>query len=182
MLEREAISADYPLLAGPVSVYPDHFAFLDTVFFKFKIPQDQDKPEQLGIFKYQPLGKNWRYIRTQRMPEAGYLGIRVLNGGIFALLRDIFPPQISFRGRRSLRSKKSKTLVVHLRDRGMGIDDRTVAVWIDGQKVDSEYDPDWGHILISVAPGLRKGKNELLVQAADLAGNRSEKIFHFHSR
>jgi hypothetical protein len=182
LLEREAIGSDYPILAGPVSVYPDHFAFLDTVFFKFKIPQGQDKPEQLGIFKYEPLGRNWRYIRTQKMPEAGYLGTRVLNGGIFALLRDIFPPQISFRGRRSLRSKKGNTLVVHLRDRGMGIDDRTVAVWINGQKADSEYDPDWGHILISASAGLRKGKNELLVQATDLAGNGSEKVFHFHSK
>jgi hypothetical protein len=180
LLENEQLTADYPLLAGPVSIGPTHFAFLDTVVFKFKIPQDQALPEQLGIFKYQPLGKDWRYIKTQRVPETGYLGCRVLNGGIFALLRDIYPPEIHFRGRRTRHLENCKKLVVHLRDRGKGIDDRTVAVFINGQKVESEYDPDWGHILIDEAAGLRKGENDLLVQAADFAGNRSEKNFHFH--
>jgi hypothetical protein len=180
LLENEQLSAEYPLLAGPVSIGPTHFAFLDTVIFKFKIPQDQARPEQLGIFKYQPLGKSWRYVKTQKVPETGYLGCRVLNGGIFALLRDIYPPEIRFRGHRTWRSENLQKLVVRLRDRGKGIDDRTVAVFLNGQKADCEYDPDWGHILINETVGLRKGKNDLLVQAADFAGNRSEKMFHFH--
>jgi hypothetical protein len=180
LLEREQLSVDYPLLAGPVHVGPVHFTFLDAVFFKFKIPPDQAMPEQLGIFKYQPLGRVWSYIRTQRVPGTDYLACRVLNGGIFALLRDIDPPQIHFRSRRTWRFGNCRKLVVRLRDRGKGIDDRTVAVWINGKKSDSEYDPDWGHIMIADTAGLRKGKNELLVQAADFAGNRSEKNFHFH--
>ena len=180
LLEKEQLRADYPLLAGPVSIGPTHFAFLDTVFFKFKIPKDQALLEQLGIFKYQPLGKSWRYVKTQTVPEAGFLGCRVLNGGIFALLRDIYPPEIHFRSHRNWHSKEYKKLVVRLRDRGKGIDDRAVAVFLNGQKVDSEYDPDWGHILINDSAGLRKGKNDLLVRAADFAGNRSEKNFHFH--
>jgi hypothetical protein len=180
LLEKEQLSAEYPLLAGPVSIGPTHFAFLDTVVFKFKIPQDQPLPEQMGIFKYQPVGKRWRYIKTQKVPEAGYLGGRVLNGGIFALLRDIYPPEIRFRGHRSWRTAKLKKIVIHLRDRGKGIDDRTVAVFLNGQITDSEYDPDWGHIFINETFGLKKGKNDLFVQAMDFAGNRSEKKFHFH--
>jgi hypothetical protein len=46
--------------------------------------------------------------------------------------------------------------------------------------VDGEYDPDRDHILINDIAGLMKGKNDLLVRAADFAGNRSERIFHFH--
>ena len=179
-LERAQWSADYPLLAGPISVGPVHFTFLDAVFFKFKIPQDQARPEQLGIFKYHPLGRGWSYIKTQKVPGTDYLGCRVLNGGIFALLRDIYPPQIHFRSRRTWRLGNCRTLVVRLRDRGKGINDRAVAVFINGQKADSEYDPDWGHILIADVIGLRKGKNELWVQATDFAGNRSEKKFYFH--
>jgi hypothetical protein len=180
LLEKERLAADYPLLAGPVNISPVHCAFLDTVVFKFKIPQDQPLPEQLGIFKYQALGKRWRYVKTQKVPEAGYLGCRVLNGGIFALLRDIYPPQIYFRSHHTWHSEDLKKLVVRLLDRGKGIDDRTVVVFLNGQKVDSEYDPDWGHIFINDTVGLRKGKNDLLVQAADFAGNRSEKNFRFH--
>jgi hypothetical protein len=179
LLEKEPLPAEYPLLAGPVSIGPMHFAFLDTVVFKFKIPQGQELAEQLGIFKYQPLEKSWHYINTQKVPETGYLGCRVLNGGIFALLRDIYPPEIHFRSRRSWHSEDLKKLVVRLCDKGKGIDDRTVAVFLNGEKVDGEYDPDWEHILIDDTAGLKKGKNDLLVRAADFAGNRSEKIFHF---
>ena len=180
LLEKEQLAADYPLLAGPVSIGPTHFAFLDTVFFKFKIPPDQARSKQLGIFKYQPLGKRWRYVKTQTVPEAGYLGCRVLNGGIFALLRDIYPPEIFFRKTYVRDFKQLKQLVVRLRDRGKGIDDRTLAIFLNGQQVDGEYDPDWAHVLINDTAGLRKGKNDLLVQVADFAGNRSEKLFHFH--
>jgi hypothetical protein len=138
------------------------------------------QPEQLGIFKYQPLGKKWRYIKTWTVPESGYLGCRVLNGGIFALLRDIYPPEIHFRSRRTWHTEDLKKLVVRLRDRGKGIDDRTVAVFLNGRKVESEYDPDWNYIRIDDPAVFRKGKNDLLVQAVDFAGNRSEKKFHFH--
>lgn len=179
LLEKEQISADYPLLAGPVSIGPVHFAFLDTVYFKFKIPPDQALPEQLGIFKYQALGKKWRYLKTLPDAEPGYLGCRVLNGGIFALLRDNYPPEIYFRKSYIRYFKQSKQLVVRLHDRGKGIDDRTLAVFLNGQKVEGEYDPDWSHVLIGDTTGLRKGKNDLLVQVNDFAGNRSEKLFHF---
>lgn len=180
LLEKEQLSAEYPLLAGPVSIGPMHFAFLDTVVFKFKIPPHQVRSEQLGIFKYQPLGKKWRYVKTQTVPEAGYLGCRVLNGGIFALLRDIYPPEIFFRKTYIVDFKQLKQLVVRLRDRGKGIDDRTLAIFLNGQQVDGEYDPDWAHVLINDTAGLKKGKNDLLVQVADFAGNRSEKFFHFY--
>ncbi|MCX6558698.1 MAG: M23 family metallopeptidase [Candidatus Aminicenantes bacterium] len=179
-LENMELSADFPMLAGPVSVTPVHFTFLDTVFFKFRIPPDQTRQEQLGIFKYQGSSKTWRYIQTQKAPEKGYLSCRVLTGGIYALLRDVDPPQMSFRARRLDDQEK---LVVHLRDRGKGIDERTVVAFINGQKAECEYDPDWSHILID--PGgsaARRGENELLVRAADFAGNRSVETFHFRCR
>jgi hypothetical protein len=179
LLERKTLAADYPLLAGPVSIGPTHFTFLDTVFFKFRIPADQPLPEQLGIFKYQPLARKWRYIKTQNVREAGYLGARILSGGIFALLRDIYPPEIHFRIRRNRALEKTNKLVVHLRDKGKGIDERSVVLFLNGQKSAGEYDPDWGHILIDEFRHLRKGSNDLVVHAADFAGNHSEKRFTF---
>jgi hypothetical protein len=182
-LEKMDLSAEFPMLAGPVSVTPVHFTFLDAVFFKFRIPPGQTRQEQLGIFKYQGSGKTWRYVQTQRAPEKGYLGCRVLTGGIYALLRDVDPPRIRLRSRRALRLGDREKLVVLLRDRGKGIDEGTVAVFINGQKVECEYDPDWGHILID--PGdtaAHRGENELLVQAADFAGNRSVAVFNFRCR
>jgi len=180
LLEEEPMSAEYPMLAGPVRIGPDHFTFLDTVVFKFRIPPDQAFPQQLGIFKYQPLGKSWRYLKTHTPSEAGYVGCRVLNGGTFALLRDIYPPEIYFKKSYITHTQRLKQLKFRLRDRGKGIDERTLAIFLNGQRVDGEYDPDWAHVLVSDPVGLRQGKNELLVQVADFAGNRCEKLFNFH--
>lgn len=182
LLEDAPIETDYPLLAGPVSVGPTHFTFLDTVFFRFKVPAGEVQPEQLGIFKYQPSRNRWNYVATQKVPKAGYLGSRVIQGGIFALLRDIFPPEIHFRKGPKARLETFKKILVRLRDRGKGIDDRTVAVFLNGSKVEGEYDPDWDHVRIEDLRGLLRGKNELRVRASDHAGNHSEKKFHFHLR
>jgi len=87
-------------------------------------------------------------------------GLPGIKWRYFALLRDIYPPTIHFRSRRFKHSEYLKKLVVSLRDQGKGIDDRTVAVFLNGQKVDGEYDPDRDHVLISAPVGLRKGKND----------------------
>jgi hypothetical protein len=179
LLENEELPAPYPMLAGPVNIGPVHFTFLDAVFFKFKIPPGEVQTEQLGIFRYRPLGKRWSYVKTQADNEAGYLNCRVLTAGIFALLRDIYPPEIYFRKPRTRHLKQPQTLLIHLRDRGKGIDDRRVAVFINGGKIDCDYDPDWNRIVIDDPPNLKKGQNELRVQAVDFAGNLTEKVFQF---
>jgi hypothetical protein len=182
LLKNAQLTADYPMLAGPVSIGPTHFTFLDTVLFKFRIPPGQAMPEQLGIFKYQPLAKSWSYVNTRDASESGFLESRVLTGGIFALLRDIYPPAIHFRSRRSRRLATCKKIAVRLGDRGKGIDEKTLAVFLNGRKMDFEYDPDRGQVFIEAGAGSRPGKNDLLVRVADFGGNRSEKIFHFHLR
>jgi hypothetical protein len=182
LLEDAPLQPDYPLLAGPVSVGPIHFTFLDTVHFRFRVPETTAQPEQLGIFKYQPGSGRWSYVATQKSPEDGFLGSRVLTGGIFALLRDIYPPQIHFRRGPKSRLENCQRLVVRLRDRGKGIDEQTLSIFLNGHGVESEYDPDWGHVLVEDTAFLQRGKNELQVQVSDLAGNHSVKKFHFHLR
>jgi hypothetical protein len=103
----------------------------------------------------------------------------VLTAGTFALLRDIFPPAISLRRLRSKRLGRLTNLVVRLSDKGKGIDDRFLEVVLNGRRVEAEYDPDWSRVLLEDLQGLKKGKNDLLVRVADLAGNPSEKRFSF---
>ena len=177
LLEQAALEPDYPLLSGPVMAAPDHFAFLDTVFFKFKVPPGEGRSEQLGIFKYRPGTRKWAYVPTWPDREAGYLGCRVLNAGTFALLRDIYPPAIRLRRPRSRHLDKLKGVVIRMGDKGKGIDEKTVAVFLNGQRIEAEYDPDWSHVRLEDLSLFRKGKNDLLVKVADLAGNASEKRF-----
>lgn len=179
LFERVELKPEFPLLAGPIKLAPDHFAFLDAVFFKFKIPAGETRPEQLGIFKYRLESKKWSYVATQPDNDPGYMKCRVLTAGIFALLRDIEPPAIFFRHPESRHLQRLKRLVVSVSDRGKGIDERTVAVFLNGQIVDAEYDPDWNHILIKDLQHLQRGKNRLLVRAHDRGGNKSEKAYTF---
>ncbi len=179
LLETMALASEFPLLAGPVRSEPAHFAFLDAVFFKFKVPAGAKRQEQLGIFRYHSAGRKWSYVPTQADREKGYLSCRVLTAGTFALLRDVFPPAIRLRRPASRHRQRLKRLEVLLSDKGKGVDLDSVAVFLNGQKVDAEYDPDWGRVLLEPLQGLKKGRNILLVQAADLAGNDSKRHFFF---
>jgi hypothetical protein len=179
LLESMALGSGFPILAGPTRVEPAHFAFLDAVFFKFKIPPGEGRQQQLGIFKYRPALKTWRYITTRPDMEPGIVSCRVLTGGIFALLRDNVPPFISFSKPRTRSLEKLDRLVIHLGDKGKGIDDETIAIFLNGRKIDGEYDPDWSHIILENLPGLKSGINDLLVRVSDLAGNLSEKKLSF---
>jgi hypothetical protein len=182
LLEPVALRPDLPMLGTAMRSEPGHFAFLDAVYYKFRVPPGTERPGQLGIFRYRPAGKRWNYVPTQPDHEAGYLSCRVLTAGTFALLRDIFPPAISLRRLGSKRLGALKKLVIRLSDKGKGIDDALLAIELNGRKVEADYDPDWGHVLLEELPGLRKGLNELRVRAGDLAGNVSEKRFFFTLR
>jgi hypothetical protein len=182
LLEQVALQPELPMLGAAVRSDPVHFAFLDAVYYKFRVPPGTERPGQLGIFKYRPGSKRWNYVPTQTDREAGYLSCRVLTAGTFALLRDIFPPAISLRRLGSKRLDALKKLVIRVSDRGKGIDDALLAVELNGRALEAEYDPDWGHILLEELPGLRKGRNEVQVKAGDLAGNISERRFTFALR
>jgi hypothetical protein len=177
LLERAALVPDYPLLAGPVSAAPDHFAFLDEVFFTFQAPPGEGRREQLGIFKYRPATGKWVYIPTWSEREAGCLSCRVLNGGTYALLRDIYPPAIRLRHPRTRHLDKLRGMVILMGDKGKGIDEKTLAVFVNGRRIEAEYDPDWGHVRLDDLSPFKKGVNEILARVADLAGNLSEKRF-----
>jgi len=179
LLESVALKPEFPLLAGPIRVEPDHFAFLDAVFFKFKIPPGEIRHEQLGIFRYRGGSNRWSYIATQYDHEPGYLSCRVLTAGTYALLRDVFPPALSFRRPASRHLQSLQRLVIRASDRGKGIDDRTIQVVLNGRNADAEYDPDWGHVVTKDLQFLRRGKNSMLVRVSDRAGNSNEKNFVF---
>jgi hypothetical protein len=179
LLEPVALTPELPLLAGPVRSEPVHFAFLDAVFFKFKVPAGAVRREQLGIFKYHPSSGKWSYVPTQPDREEGYVSCRVLTAGTFALLRDVFPPAIRLRRPASRQLRRLKRLVVLIGDKGKGVNLDSLAVFLNGQKIDAEYDPDWGHVLLEPLPALKMGRNNLLVRVADLAGNHSTRHFFF---
>jgi len=179
LLEQVALQPELPMLGIAVRSEPVHFAFLDAVFFKFRLPSGSERLKQLGIFKYRPSTKKWNYVPTQLDLESGYLSCRVLTAGTFALLRDVSPPAISLSRPRSKHLARLHNLVIRLSDKGKGIDDSFLEVLLNGRTVEAEYDPDWGRALLQDLRNLKKGENVLRVKVADLAGNQTEKRFIF---
>jgi hypothetical protein len=177
LLEPVALQPGLPLLGAPVRTLPNHFAFLDAVYFRFRVPAGTPRPEQLGIFRYRPSSRDWVYVPTQAGLEPGFVRCRVLTAGTFALLRDDAPPAMALRRLRTRHLRRLDALIVRLSDKGKGIDDESLAVSVNNVPLVVDYDPDWGWVKLTDLSALRPGRNTLRVRVADLAGNASEREF-----
>lgn len=177
LLEPVALQPALPLLGIPVRTLPNHFAFLDAVYFRFRVPAGTPRPAQLGIFRYRPSSRDWVYVPTQTGGQPGFVRCRVLSAGTFALLRDDVPPAVSLRRLHTRHLRHLDELVVRLSDRGKGIDDESLAVSVNNVPVIADFDPDWGWAKLTDLSALRQGRNVLRVRVADLSGNVSEREF-----
>lgn len=165
----------YPLLSKQISLSPFHFPFLDTVYYKFT--KQLPEPRQVGIFRYSPRSKRWRYVYTIYEPLHYRYKTRVISSGIFALMRDIYLPRIGLRKPATKRLAKLSRLVLTITDKGKGVNDDTLSIQINGKSITAEYDPDWRHVILEKPGGLRPGKNIIRVRVQDHAGNQANRSF-----
>jgi len=183
-VEEKDYRSEFPILSRQVSLSPYHFPFLDTVFYIFK--KKLPNPRQVGIFKYNPKTGKWRSRYTTYDAVTTTYKRRLISSGIFALLRDIFPPRIWFIMPRTRYKKNFKWLIVKIADKGKGVDDETIKIWLNGQgicpKYECEYDPDRNSLKIEDLRRLRVGRNLIKVQVKDYAGNNASRIFRFNLR
>jgi Peptidase family M23 len=184
VVEERQYNSDFPVLSRQVSLSPYGFPFLDTVYYKFqkKCPNSQ----QVGIFKYNHRNGNWSSRFSQYDKDSATYSHRLISSGTFALMRDIFPPKVSFSRPRTRFKKKVWRLTVKISDKGKGVNDSSIKVWLNGKRIctayncDCEYDPDWSALKIQELKHLKTGKNLLKVEVKDYAGNKTEKIFRFN--
>lgn len=175
--EQMFFSSDYPVLSRQISLIPYHFPFLDMVRYKFQ--RDLSQPKQVGIFKYSFRRKKWGYVYTRYDRLKKMYSTKVISSGTFALMRDIFKPEISLLKLRSLNFNRLKRLVVRIIDKGKGVDDSTLKVILNRKRIDCEYDPDWRHVVIENPSALKLGTNILKIQVDDWGGNHSSRTYHF---
>jgi hypothetical protein len=165
----------YPLLSKQISLSPFHFPFLDTVYYTFT--KHLPEPGQVGIFRYSPRSKQWRYVYTIYEPLHHRYKTRVISSGIFALMRDVYPPRIGLRKPATQRLANLNRLVLTITDKGKGVNDDTLSIQINGESFVAEYDPDWRHVILEKPRGLRPGKNIIHVRIQDHAGNQADRSF-----
>lgn len=174
------LKSEFPVLSEQISLEPYHFPFLDEVYYQFLVPKNVGKIDQLGIFKYDLRRGIWKYVYTQYRSKSRLLKTRLRSSGIFAVMRDNFPPAITFKGPRRNYLKNLKRLVVFLSDKGKGINDETLKITLNGTPLEAEFDPDRGWVILESLPTLRRGKNHLQVRVKDHGGNETRKKYRFH--
>ena len=185
-VEERNFKSDFPILSRQVSLSPYSFPFLDTVYYKFK--KKLANPRQVGIFKYYPRTGKWRSRYTQYDASTATYKHRLISSGTFALMRDTFPPHIKFRKPGTKFKKRVWRLTVKIWDKGKGVNDSSIKVWLNGKRICTsydckcEYDPDWSTLKIEELSNLKRGQNLLKVQVKDYAGNLTVKTFRFHLR
>lgn len=173
-------AAGFPVVDPAVSLSPFEFPFLDTVWVGYRHSERIQRPDQLGIFRCNRQTHGWSYVRTSMEEGNGsFFKARIISPGIFALLRDIYPPEMYLDRLSSRYRKLLKVLIIRIRERGKGVNENSLRVELNGRPLACEYDPDWAHVKIDDFPGLLAGTNRLRVDVSDLAGNRTVKIFYF---
>jgi len=181
LFEEMKYSTGYPVLSPQVRFTPNNFSFIDTVIFKFK--KRLSNPKQVGIFRYMPGSRSWRYVNTQYDYTSAVYQVKVLTPATYALLRDRFPPGVKFLGTGTKYLKSVEHIVLRITDKGKGVNEGSINVWINGkracQNFDWEYDPDYASFEIKDIHLLHKGKNVLRVKLRDHAGNRTQRVFKF---
>lgn len=174
-------SSEFPQLSSQIKIYPFSFPFLDKVWFKFH--KKIVNPEQAGIFSYSVKKNRWTYKYTYINKDIGIFKTRQLSGGIFALMRDNIPPEISMVKPASSYRKYLKQLIIYIYDKGKGIDAESVKIFLNDKKTDAEYDPDRKWVILKDIKDLLKLKlNKLKVSAKDSGGNYTERVFSFYLR
>ncbi len=182
-VEERNYPSEYPVLSRQIDVSPYHFPFLDTVLFKFKA--ELPNPKQVGIFRYNPQSRGWSSVSTTYDAGTATYTRKVRSPGIFALMRDIYPPTVWFRRPEARYKKLLQRLVVKMGDRGKGVNDSSIKVWLNGRRICTgydcacEYDPDWRSYTIKELGDLKAGENLLRIQVKDYAGNKTDRLFNF---
>lgn len=168
-------NSSYPVLSRQVSLYPYHFPFLDYVYYQFS--KKVENPLQVGIFKFDIRRHKWKYVFTTHDGPTHTFRTKVISSGIFALMRDIYPPEIRSIKTGSKIKSKIRRILITITDKGKGLNDESLRVNLNGKQIECEYDPDWSHVLIQDVGNLRVGRNVIKVIISDYAGNSSSRNF-----
>lgn len=128
-----------------------------TVAFE---PEDGKPPEHLGIYAWSFTKRKWRHwgsLAQEDMVDLDYLTPMVVG-------EDLSPPVIGIP--KLHRYFVGARTVIPLRDKGSGIDRKSLKVYRDGEPLNAKYDGDRGWIILPKG----SGKGPWRVEVADRSG------------
>ena len=177
-VDVENDSNSLPRLSPAYRFTPSGLAFDKETVMSIVYP-DNIEPDRVGVYRYDGVNRKWGFLGLYNgespdgtvSAEVGYLST-------YALFLDNSPPQITglFPSDGSeLATNKLKKIYALMEDIGMGLNEDSMVMMLDGKKVEAEFDPDRSKFAFPVGENARSllssGTHELRVEVKDLAGN-----------
>ncbi|MBN1999213.1 M23 family metallopeptidase [candidate division KSB1 bacterium] len=145
------------------------------------IPPGDSLPEKLAIY-YLTDGNRWIFQGNRFQPKSGLISAYIGDFGTFALVRDTTPPEVRFlypAHNSHMNNKKPKVYVVFKDDLSGVSGENNMQLFLDGQKLIAEYDPDKRTLFCQVRESLTVGRHLLKCHIRDRSGNDMERTHVF---
>lgn len=161
-----------PCLKGPFKIEPVDIPFNKKVEISIDIPSGADT---LRAGLYSLKGDDWKWVKGSRR-EGGSVVSKVRHFSTYAVLLDTIRPRIwDIRPPSGSRLGKRKPLLgARVDDQGSGIgSDEDVRVWLDGEPVIAEWDPEMASLKYRPGKPLPPGHHRLKIEVKDRVGNQT---------
>ena len=134
-------------------------------------------PEHLSIYFYNEKKEEWYYMPSKFNVDSTYIQTTILSGEIFAIIKEIDPPELSsfipeING--TYYASDLEHISFHVEDKISGLEGETdVLMELDGKRVIFEYNSYQKKVRYPLKYDLTEGKHTLYVEATDRVGNQS---------
>ena len=164
---------DERLVGLAIRIMPEDVAF-ERAELAFVYPQDHPDVDKLGIYEWDDK-EGWVFVDMGRDSVLGAVTGEVKHFGLFAMLVDNVPPEITevvpADGAAIARQPK---VMATVKDVSSGIwREEDIEMRIDGQALIVEYDPEEDLIFAVPRKPLSSGMHQLEVMVRDICGNES---------
>lgn len=178
----EEVKVDTPpslsCLKGPFKIEPVDIPFDKKVEISIDIPSGADT---LRAGLYSLKGDDWKWVKGSRR-EGGRVISKVRHFSTYAVLLDTIRPRIWDINPPSYgRLRKRKPLLwARVNDQNSGIDsDEDVRIWLDGERVIAEWDPEMKSLKYRPGKPLPPGHHRLKIWVRDRVGNQTTRQSEF---
>jgi len=151
-------------------VQPGDVLLRGSIKATFKYPETFEPDERIGL--YVRNGGGWNFLTTERDRQSHTLTLHEAHTlGTFAVLRDDQQPKISRWRTSSLNAKRRRMFSFSVRDNLSGIDDNEINVFLNGERIIPEYDPEKRTVFYVPLDPLPQGRYTVQAEVKDRAGN-----------
>ena len=167
-----------PIIGKVKQFHPRGLYLPNYALVKIRIPKEVKEVEKLSLYRWSRKQNKWKLI-ISNFDKAehsinGYIHYLDRIALILDNVKPVFYPLSPYQGQAF--PKSPNKLFVRVYEEGMGINEDSLIVFIDSNRVEAEYDPDRDIIQILLKQKLSYGNHTLRVEGQDYAKNIAEPL------